>query len=131
MWPDLLCWHILGTNFLTQIAQIFRKLFGPLWKMALFKSNSCALLFGNFWINLGYLLFQHLVTLNATLTLITQATNLSLSSAFLRENVDTALRGQFPLQKARVFWCKVQFFTNVLKQITKLHFCWMGKTEEY
>ena len=38
-------------------------LFGQVWKLSLFKSNWWGYFLGYFWKNLGYFLFQHLVTL--------------------------------------------------------------------
>ena len=56
-------WKFLGTKFLEKVAQILSNNFGLLWKMALFMLNWCEYFLGNFCRKLGYILLQHLITL--------------------------------------------------------------------
>ena len=53
----------LGNKFYYWCGQNVWWLFGQWWKTLLFKSNWRGYILGNFWKNLGYFLFQHLVTL--------------------------------------------------------------------
>ena len=56
--------NFLVTNFITKVAQMFGD-FLQLWKPSLFKWNWSGYFWGNFWKNLGYFLFHHLVALAA------------------------------------------------------------------
>ena len=55
--------EFLGNKFYYKSSPNVLWLFGQLWNPLLFKSNCWCYILGNFWKNLGYFLFQHLVTL--------------------------------------------------------------------
>ena len=57
--------NFVAANFITKVAQMF----GDFWavvKTITFKSTWLGYFLGNFWKNLGYFLFQHLVTVHVT-----------------------------------------------------------------
>ena len=64
-------WKFLATHFLTEVAKMFDHFLAIfVKKLTCFQStNCCGYFLGNFWMNLGYFLFQHLVTLNGTIAL--------------------------------------------------------------
>ena len=63
VWPDWAILGIFGNKFNYKSSPNVLGLFGQLWKPLLFKSNWWCYFLGNFRKNLGYFLFQHLVTL--------------------------------------------------------------------
>ena len=62
-WPDFLKFSL--TNVCTKIAQILNNGWGLFWKTSVLRENYCGYFLGNSWKNLGYFLFEHLVTLAA------------------------------------------------------------------
>ena len=63
-WPNWVIFEtFLATNFLTKVVQIFLRLFGSLWNHSFVSKNYSPYYFGQLFNKLGYILFQHLVTL--------------------------------------------------------------------
>ena len=61
--------EFLGNKFITKVTQMFDDFWGSCENHWFFKSNGLGYFLGNFWKNLGYSLFQHLVTLRLPCTI--------------------------------------------------------------
>ena len=56
-------WNFLLTNFIDQVAQMFADFLGSFQNHCFLSQTAEATFWVTFWKNLGYFLFQHLVTL--------------------------------------------------------------------
>ena len=81
-------WNILAKIFITKVTQMFGDFLDSCEKCH-FRSNWLCYFLGNFWKNLGYFLFQHLVTLSVCCPPLRRFSHYSISSTLTGERNST------------------------------------------